>query len=65
MGLAAGLFASILKDGTEVVLAAGRPRAAARAVKASPQLSGNVHNVDSVKGMVCVVFTDSTPACDP
>lgn len=49
MGLAAGLFASILKDGTgtEVVLAAGRPRAAARAVKASPQLSGNVHNVDS------------------
>lgn len=47
MGLAAGLFASLLKDGTEVVLAAGRPRAAARAVKASPQLSGNVHNVDS------------------
>eukprot|EP00435_Cladocopium_sp_Y103_P054016 s1509_g17.t1 len=33
VGLAAGLFASLLKDGAEVVVAAGRAPAAARAIK--------------------------------
>ena len=38
VGLAAGLFASIIKDGADVVVAAGRAPAAARAVKVGIRL---------------------------